>query len=80
MAKTAIQMVMEASARIGHVTPAEAHAEIDARGQRPSSTSGSPPSGRITSPAPYRCREGCSRQRPIRPARDTCPRSAQTVA
>jgi rhodanese-related sulfurtransferase len=30
MAKTAIQMVKEASARIGHVTPAEARAEIAA--------------------------------------------------
>ncbi len=28
MAKTALQMVMEASAKIGHVTPSEAQAEI----------------------------------------------------
>ena len=79
MAKTAIQMVMEASARIGHVTPAEARAEIDA-GSATVLDIRSPPSGRTTSPAPSRCREGCSRRRPIRPARDTCPRSTRPVA
>ena len=68
MTTTAVEMVKAANARIGHVTPAQAQAEIASGVATVASTSASPSSGSSTSRAPSRCHAASWSSRRIRPA------------